>query len=126
MARKKLTECSNCHGTEPKCKFKKTGRPCRIGKAKGKAKGKAISQKTIDKRDAYDSLLGDLHTDYLNHMRNKQIKTIVDEETGEIIAKETFGKVYSFERYLKLRGEHTLASWFRYNYKDIDSFNFND
>lgn len=130
MARPKLKECSNCHGKEEKCKFKVTGRPCRIGKAKGKAvgkaKGKAISQKTLDKRDEYDSRIGDLHTDYLNHMRNKQIKTIVDEETGEIIAKETFGKVYSFERYLKLRGEHTLASWFRYNYKDIDSFNFND
>lgn len=134
MAKPKPTFCNNC-GKGVNCKtFNRTGKACRKGKAKGKAvgkavgkaKGKAISQKTIDKRDEYDSRIGDLHTDYLNHMRNKQIKTIVDEETGEIIAKETFGKVYSFERYLKLRGEHTLASWFRYNYKDIDSFNFND
>lgn len=126
MVRKKLTECSNCHGTEPKCKFKQTGRPCRIGKAKGKAKGKAISQKTIDKRDAYDSLLGDLNTDYLNNMRDRQIKRVIDEDTGEILGVDTgIGKVFSFERYLNLIGEKTLASYYRYHYADrIEEFDF--
>lgn len=122
MARKKLTECSNCHGTEPKCKFKQTRRPCRIGKAKGKA----VSQRTIDKRDAYDSLLGDLNTDYLNNMRDRQIKRVIDEDTGEILGVDTgIGKVFSFERYLNLIGEKTLASYYRYHYADrTEEFDF--
>ena len=60
MARPKQEFCSNCNGENPKCKYKETGRKCRVGKAKGKAKGKAISKETIEKRDNYDSLLGDL------------------------------------------------------------------
>lgn len=126
MARPKLKECSNCHGKEEKCKFQATGRPCRIGKAKGKAKGKAISDKTLEKREKYDSLLGDHHTDYLNLMRNKQINIILNEETGEIHSQEISAKVYSFERYLNLIGQKTLASYFRYNYGDLDSYNFTD
>ena len=63
MARPKQEFCSNCNGENPKCKYKETGRKCRVGKAKGKAKGKAISKETIEKRDNYDSLLGDFQTD---------------------------------------------------------------
>lgn len=122
MAKPKPTFCKNC-GEGVECKtFNRTGKACR----KGKAKGKAISQKTIDKRDAYDSLLGDLNTDYLNNMRDRQIKRVVDEETGEILGVDTgIGKIFSFERYLNLIGEKTLASYYRYHYADrTDEFDF--
>lgn len=126
MAKPKPTFCKNC-GEGVKCKtFNKTGKACRKGKAKGRAKGKAVSQKTIDKRDAYDSLLGDLHTDYLNNMRDRQIKRTIDPETGEILGVDTgLGKVFSFERYLNLIGEKTLASYYRYHYADrTEEFDF--
>lgn len=126
MAKPKPTFCKNC-GEGVECKtFNKTGKACRKGKAKGRAKGKAVSQKTIDKRDAYDSLLGDLHTDYLNNMRDRQIKRTIDPETGEILGVDTgLGKVFSFERYLNLIGEKTLASYYRYHYADrTEEFDF--
>lgn len=122
MAKPKPTFCKNC-GEGIQCKtFNRTGKACR----KGKAKGKSISQKTIDKREAYDSLLGDLNTDYLNNMRDRQIKRIVDEETGEILGVDTgIGKIFSFERYLNLIGEKTLASYYRYHYADrTEEFDF--
>lgn len=122
MAKPKPTFCKNC-GEGVECKtFNRTGKVCR----KGKAKGKAVAQKTIDKREAYDSLLGDLNTDYLNNMRDRQIKRIVDEETGEILGVDTgIGKIFSFERYLNLIGEKTLASYYRYHYSDrTDEFDF--
>lgn len=122
MAKPKPTFCKNC-GEGVECKtFNRTGKACR----KGKAKGKAVSQKTIDKRDAYDSLLGDLNTDYLNNMRDRQIKRVIDEDTGEILGVDTgIGKVFSFERYLNLIGEKTLASYYRYHYADrTEDFDF--
>lgn len=122
MAKPKPTFCKNC-GEGVECKtFNRTGKACR----KGKAKGKAVSQKTIDKRDAYDSLLGDLNTDYLNNMRDRQIKRVIDEDTGEILGVDTgIGKVFSFERYLNIIGEKTLASYYRYHYSDrTDEFDF--
>lgn len=122
MAKPKPTFCKNC-GEGVECKtFNRTGKACR----KGKAKGKAVSQKTIDKRDAYDSLLGDLNTDYLNNMRDRQIKRVIDEDTGEILGVDTgIGKVFSFERYLNLIGEKTLASYYRYHYADrTEEFDF--
>lgn len=122
MVRKKLTECSNCHGTEDKCKFKETGRPCRIGKAKGKF----ISETTIKKQERYDSEIGNLHTDYLNYMRENQIMVYVNKETGEVTRKESSSKVYSFERWLNMNGHKTLASYLRYNYKNLEQFNFTD
>lgn len=98
-----------------------------IGKAKGKAVGKAISQETIDKRDDYDSLLGDLHTDYLNFMAQKQITVIYDIENGEKKVLSRNNKVYSFERWLTMNGHKTLASWFRRNFKGrLEKFNFKD
>lgn len=122
MPRQKQAICTNCNGENEKCKYLETGRKCR----KGKAKGKAVSQATIDKRDNYDSLLGNLHTDYLNSMRNRQIRKFVDKETGEIVKYEHNGKVNGFVRYLNQRGETKLASWFRRNYKSQEEFNFKD
>ncbi len=122
MAKPKPTFCKNC-GEGVECKtFNRTGKACR----KGKAKGKAISQKTIDKREAYDSLLGDLNTDYLNNMRDRQIKRVIDEDTGEILGVDTgIGKIFSFERFLNLIGEKTLASYYRYHYSDrTEEFDF--
>ena len=74
MARPKQEFCSNCNGENPKCKYKETGRKCRVGKAKGKAKGKAISKETIEKREKNDQLLGDFQTDYLNFMYDRAFK----------------------------------------------------
>ena len=147
MAKPKPTFCKNC-GEDKECKtFNKTGKACRkgkavgkaigqakgkaigkaIGKAKGKAVGKAISQETIDKRDYYDSLLGDLHTDYLNFMAQKQITVIYDIENGEKKVLSRNNKVYSFERWLTMNGHKTLASWFRRNFKGrLEKFNFKD
>lgn len=122
MARPRQKECTNCHGTNEKCHYLIDGIKCR----KGKAKGKAVSEKTIEKRDNYDSIIGDLHTDYLNEMRDKQIRKIYNEETGEILKLDTTGKVYSFERWLNLNGNGKYATWIRRNYKDISSFNFYD
>lgn len=123
MAKPKPTFCKNC-GENKECKtFNKTGKACR----KGKAKGKAISQKTIDKRDNYDSLIGDLHTDYLNFMSQKQIKVIYDDENGEKKVLSRNNKVYSFERWLNMNGHKTLAMWFRRNFKgSLEEFNFKD
>ena len=123
MAKPKPTFCKNC-GENKECKtFNKTGKACR----KGKAKGKAISQKTIDKRDNYDSLLGDLHTDYLNFMAQRQIKVIYDDENGEKKVLSRNNKVYSFERWLNMNGHKTLAMWFRRNFKGhLEEFNFKD
>ena len=127
MARPRQEFCSNCNGENQKCKYKDTGRKCRIGKAKGKAVGKAISQETIDKRDDYDSLLGDLHTDYLNFMAQKQITVIYDTENGEKRVLSRNNKVYSFERWLTMNDHKTLASWFRRNFKGrLEKFNFKD
>ena len=135
MAKPKPTFCKNC-GENKECKtFNKTGKACRkgkaigkaIGKAKGKAKGKAISQKTIEKRDNYDSLLGDLHTDYLNFMANKQITVIYDGENGEKKVLSRNNKVYSFERWMNMNGHKTLAIWFRRNFEgSLERFNFKD
>lgn len=121
MAKPKPTYCKNC-GEGVECKtFNRTGKACR----KGKAKGKAVSETTIEKRERYDSLIGDHHTDYLNKMRDKQIAKAVDPETGEIYGLDRgIGKVYSFERYLNMIGEKTLASYFRYNYPNREDFDF--
>ena len=155
MAKPKPTFCKNC-GENKECKtFNKTGKACRkgkavgkavgkakgkavgkaigqakgkaIGKAKGKAVGKAISQETIDKRDDYDSLLGDLHTDYLNFMAQKQITVIYDIENGEKRVLSRNNKVYSFERWMNMNGHKTLAIWFRRNFEgSLERFNFKD
>lgn len=122
MARPRQKECSNCNGENPKCHYLIDGIKCR----KGKAKGKAISDKTVEKRENYDSIIGDLHTDYLNEMRNKQIRKVYDEETGEIIKVDSTGKVYSFERWLNINNKGKFASWIRRHYKNISSFNFYD
>lgn len=122
MARKRLSECPNCNGQNKKCKYLETGRKCRAGKAIGKS----ISQKTLDKRNKNDSLLGDLHTDYLNFMRNRQIETHIIEETGEIVHYDSFIKPYSFERWLNMNGHKTLATWLRRHYEDLERFNFHD
>ena len=123
MARPKQKFCSNCNGENPKCKYKENSRKCRVGKAKGKA----ISQKTIEKRDNYDSLLGDLHTDYLNFMANKQITVIYDDENGEKKVLSRNNKVYSFERWMNMNGHKTLAIWFRRNFEgSLERFNFKD
>lgn len=113
MPKKRAEVCPNCNGTNEKCKYLTTGRKCRKGNAKGKAKGKAVSDKTIEKRYKNDSLLGNLHTDYLNEMRNNQIKTVIDEETGEIFTAEKTNRTVSFERWLSLKEEKTLAMWLR-------------
>jgi len=132
MARPKQEFCSNCNGENQKCKYKDTGRKCRIGKAVGKAKGKAvgkakgkaISQKTIDKRDKYDSLLGDLHTDYLNYMYDRAFSYSINEETNKVDCRRKPYKVYSFERYLHNNNQKALASWARRKYGD-NMKNFN-
>ena len=124
MARPKQEFCSNCNGENPKCKYKETGRKCRIGKAKGKAKGKAISQKTIDKRDNYDSLLGDFHTDYLNYMYNRSFRYSINKETNKVEYEQKFYTVYSFERYLHNINQKSLASWARRKYgENMKNFN---
>ena len=88
---------------------------------------KRVSQETIDKRDDYDSLLGDLHTDYLNFMAQKQITVIYDIENGEKRVLSRNNKVYSFERWLNMNGHKTLAMWFRRNFKgSLEKFNFKD
>ena len=97
MARPKQEFCSNCNGENPKCKYKETGRKCRVGKAKGKA----ISKETIEKRDNYDSLLGDFQTDYLNFMYDRGFKYSINKETNKVEYEQKFHTVYSFERYLK-------------------------
>lgn len=126
MARPRKKKCPNCEGTNEKCKYLVNGRKCSKGKAVGKAKGKAVSEKTIKKREEYDSIIGDLHTDYLNEMRNKQIRKVYDEQTGEVLKVDQTGKVYSFERWLNLNGNGKYATWIRRHYKDISSFNFYD
>lgn len=122
MARPKQKECPNCKGTNEKCKYLITGRKC----SKGLAKGKAVSDGTKEKREAYDILLGNLHTDYLNDMRNKQIKSLIDEETGELFVKEVSGRTVSFERWLSLNNEKTLATWLRRHVEDMEALNFKD
>lgn len=130
MARPRQKECPNCKGTNEKCKYLITGRKCvkglAKGKAVGKAKGKAVSKSTIEKREKNDEILGDLRTDYLNEMRTAQIYTLIDNETGEIFTKESMAKVYSFERWLSIKGHKTLATWLRRNYKNLEQFNFKD
>lgn len=122
MPKKRAEVCPNCNGTNEKCKYLTTGVKCR----KGKAKGKAISEATKEKREKYDALLGDLHTDYLNDMRNKQIKSLIDNETGELFVKEVSGTVVSFERWLSLNDNKTLATWLRRHEKDMEKLNFKD
>lgn len=102
MARPRLKECSNCQGTNPKCKYKETGRKCRIGKAKGKAKGKAVSKATLDRLDEYDSKLGDLFSEYEWALEEARINN---------------GHKFSFYNFL-LAHDKTLASFYRYNYID--------
>lgn len=127
MPRKRQKFCPNCKGTNKKCKYLINSRICEKGKAIGKAKGKAISQATIDKRDNYDSQLGDLHTDYLNDMANRQIKVIYDDENGEKKVLSRNNNVYSFERWLNLKGHKKLAMWFRRNFTNhLEDFNFKD
>lgn len=122
MARPKQKECPNCKGTNEKCKYLITGRKC----SKGLAKGKAVSDGTKEKREAYDILLGNLHTDYLNDMRNKQIKSLIDEETGELFVKEVSGRTVSFERWLSLNNEKKLATWLRRHVENMEELNFKD
>lgn len=128
MARPKQKFCSNCNGENPKCKYKENSRKCRVGKAKGKAigkaKGKAISQKTIDKRENYDSLIGDLHTDYLNYMYDKAFRYSKNTETNKVEYARKSYTVYSFERYLHKINQKALASWARRKYGD-NMKNFN-
>lgn len=122
MSRPRQKECSNCKGNNEKCHYLIDGIKCR----KGKAKGKAITGKTLERRERYDSIIGDLHTDYLNEMRNKQIRKVYNEKTGEILKVDQTGKVYSFERWLNLNGNGKYATWIRRHYKNIASFNFYD
>lgn len=124
MARPKQDFCSNCNGENPKCKYKETGRKCRVGKAKGKAIGKAISKETIEKREKNDQLLGDFHTDYLNFMYDRAFKYSIDKETGKVEYERKFHTVYSFERYLNNINQKTLASWARRKYgENMKNFN---
>ena len=132
MARPKQEFCSNCNGENPKCKYKETGRKCRVGKAKGKAKGKAIgkakgkaiSKETIEKRDNYDSLLGDFQTDYLNFMFDRAFKYSINKETNKVEYEQKFYTVYSFERYLNNINQKSLASWARRKYgENMKNFN---
>ena len=124
MARPKQEFCSNCNGENPKCKYKESGRKCRVGKAKGKAKGKAISKETIEKRDNYDSLLGDLHTDYLNFMYDRAFKYSINKETNKVEYEQKFYTVYSFERYLNNINQKSLSSWARRKYgENMKNFN---
>lgn len=120
MPRKRQEFCPNCKGTNEKCKYLINGKICTKGKNKGKAigkaKGKAISDKTLDKRAEYDSLLGNYHTEYKNAMYNNALFTWY--ENGKLFSTEHVGKIYSFERYLNNKGEKTLASWARDNYKE--------
>lgn len=109
MPKKRQEFCPNCQGTNEKCKYLINGRKC----AKGKAKGKAISDETIEKRERYDSLLGDFHTDYLNLMYNNSMKA--ERLNRETQSNYYYENIYSFERYLNLNGEKTLASWARKN-----------
>ena len=126
MARPRQKECPNCKSSNEKCKYLINGRKCVKGLAIGKAKGKAITGKTLERRERYDSIIGDLHTDYLNEMRNKQIRKVYDEKTGEILKVDQTGKVYSFERWLNLNGNGKYATWIRRHYRNIASFNFYD
>lgn len=131
MPKERQKECPNCKGTNKKCHYLTDAKICTKGKSKGKAKGKAIgkaiSQKTLDKRELYDELLGDYHTDYLNEMRNRQLRYSVDKKTGEITKIEQTGRTTSFERYLSLIGQKNLASYYRRHFKDdLDNFNFKD
>ena len=120
MAKPKPAFCKNC-GKNKECKtFNKTGKACR----KGKAIGKAISQKTIDKRDNYDSLLGDLHTDYLNFMYDRSFNYSMNTETNKVDYRPKPYTVYSFERYLNNINQKSLASWARRKYGD-NMKNFN-
>ena len=120
MARPKQEFCSNCNGENPKCKYKETGRKCRIGKAKGKA----ISKETIEKRDNYDSLLGDFQTDYLNFMYDRAFKYSINKETNKVEYEQKFYTVYSFERYLNNINQKSLASWARRKYgENMKNFN---
>lgn len=123
MPKERKKECPNCKGTNKKCHYLIDAKIC----TKGKSVGKAISKRTIEKREKYDSMLGDFHSDYLNEMRNNQIKRKIDKETGEIITADEIGKTTSFERYLSLIGKKNLASYFRRNYKGrLEEFNFKD
>ena len=120
MARPKQEFCSNCNGENQKCKYKETGRKCRIGKAKGKA----ISKETIEKRDNYDSLLGDFQTDYLNFMYDRAFKYSMNKETNKVEYEQKFYTVYSFERYLHNINQKSLASWARRKYgENMKNFN---
>ena len=126
MPRKKQENCSNCKGTNPKCNYLTNGRKCRKGQAIGKAKGKAISEKTKLKRELYDAQLGDLHTDYLNEMANRQIKAFKDEETGKINHVNKKIKLVSFEKWLTNNGHKNLSAFFRRHYQPLEDFNFKD
>ena len=120
MARPKQKFCSNCNGENPKCKYKENSRKCRVGKAKGKA----ISQKTIDKRENYDSLIGDLHTDYLNYMYDKAFRYSINTETNKVEYARKPYTVYSFERYLHNINQKALANWARRKYgNNMKNFN---
>ena len=120
MARPKQEFCSNCNGENPKCKYKETGRKCRIGKAKGKA----ISKETIEKREKNDQLLGDFQTDYLNFMYDRAFKYSINKETNKVEYEQKFYTVYSFERYLHNINQKSLASWARRKYgENMKNFN---
>lgn len=130
MARPKPTYCKNC-GLGVQCDtFDRTGKACRKNKAKGKAigkaKGKAISNKTKEKQTKNLNKLFFYHTAYLMHMMRREERIVIDEETGEIIKRyKEFSKPYSFERYLTLENQKTLASWFRKNFKDeLNAFDY--
>ena len=128
MARPKQEFCSNCNGENSKCKYKETGRKCRVGKAKGKAigkaKGKAISKETIEKREKNDQLLGDFQTDYLNFMYDRSFKYSINKETNKVEYEKKFHTVYSFERYLNNINQKSLASWARRKYgENMKNFN---
>lgn len=126
MARPRAEVCSNCNGQNPKCHYATGGRKCRVGQAKGKAKGKAVSEATKEKRDKYDEIIGDLHTDYLNAMRDREIRQEIALGKEHV---ERYGvnfKCISFERWLNTKGYRKEASYLRRTYKDLSKFNFKD
>lgn len=123
MPKKRLSECPVCKGQNKKCKYLINGRKCSYGLAKGKA----ISKETIEKREKYDIQIGNLHTDYLNDMRNRQISAHVEPETGEIIGYIEIGAKYvSFERWLNMNEHKNVAKHLRTHYKKLKTFNFDD
>jgi hypothetical protein len=105
VARPRAAECSNCHGTNQKCHYLKSGRKCRKGKAIGKA-----NSKLLDKQADYDGLIADMFNDYQIALDNQ----IINFQKGNITRDEI--KVYSFYRFLKTKN-NALAEYYRtHNY----------